>query len=235
MLLEAEQGALIRTSTGAPFTLWKPRLADYVLEMTRHSGIIYPKDAGIMLLWGDVGPGMTVLEAGIGSGALTLYLLRAVGATGRVLSYETRTDFIPLALNNIRGFMGDPENLTVRERDVTEELEDQEIDRVLLDVPEPWRALPGATRALVPGGIFLAYNPSIVQVQRTVEAISASGWYEAPEVLESFFRPWKVEGQAVRPEQTMVGHTGFITLARRLDRPWKRGQQPESPEPPDLS
>jgi tRNA (adenine57-N1/adenine58-N1)-methyltransferase catalytic subunit len=224
-ILGAEHGALIRTSTGAPFTIWRPRLADYVVEMTRHSGVIYPKDAGVILLWGDIGPGMTVLEAGLGSGALSLYLLRAVGQTGKVVSYETRADFIPLAKKNIEGFQGPAANHLIRERDVTEPIVDGPLDRVVLDVPEPWRAVPSALDALVPGGMFLSYNPSIVQVQQTVETLGACGWFEAPEVLETLYRPWKVEGQAVRPEQTMVGHTGFIVIARRLARPWARAQR----------
>ncbi|MFN0071763.1 MAG: tRNA (adenine-N1)-methyltransferase [Chloroflexota bacterium] len=229
-ILEADQGALIRTNTGTPFTVWRPRLSDYVLEMTRHSGVIYPKDAGVILLWGDIGPGMTVLEAGLGSGALALYLLRAVGPGGRVISYETRADFIELARTNIRGFQGEPANHEIRQQDVTEPLLDASLDRVILDVPEPWRALPGAIEALLPGGIFLSFNPSILQVQQTVEAINASGWFESAEVLETFYRPWKVEGQAVRPEQTMVGHTGFITLARRLAIPLARGRRAAAPE-----
>jgi tRNA (adenine57-N1/adenine58-N1)-methyltransferase catalytic subunit len=224
-LLGAEQGALIRTSTGAPFTVWRPRLSDYVLEMTRHSGVIYPKDAGVILLWGDIGPGMTVLEAGLGSGALSLYLLRAVGETGRVISYETREDFVDLARRNIDGFQGAPTNHVIRIRDVTEPIEDSPLDRVVLDVPEPWRAIPGAVEALAPGGLFLSYNPSIVQVQQTVEGLNACGWFEAAEVLETLYRPWKVDGQAVRPEQTMVGHTGFIVVARRLAKPWARGDR----------
>jgi tRNA (adenine57-N1/adenine58-N1)-methyltransferase len=222
-ILDAEQGALIRTSTGAPFTVWRPRLSDYVLEMTRHSGVIYPKDAGVILLWGDIGPGMTVLEAGLGSGALSLYLLRAVGETGRVISYETREDFVDLARRNIEGFQGPPANHLIRVRDVNETIEDGPLDRVVLDVPEPWRAIPGSVEALIPGGLFLSYNPSIVQVQQTVSALSSSGWFEAPEALETLYRPWKVDGQAVRPEQTMVGHTGFIVVARRLAKPWARG------------
>jgi len=223
-ILSAEQGALIRTSTGTPFTVWRPRLSDYVLEMTRHSGVIYPKDAGVILLWGDIGPGMRVLEAGLGSGALSLYLLRAVGDQGLVISYETRSDFIQLAKKNIEGFQGPPTNHLVRERDVTVKIEDAPLDRIVLDVPEPWCAVPSAIEALVPGGLFLSFNPSIVQVQQTVETINASGWFETPEVLETLYRPWKVEGQAVRPEQTMVGHTGFIVVARRLARPWARGR-----------
>jgi tRNA (adenine57-N1/adenine58-N1)-methyltransferase catalytic subunit len=222
-LLDAEQGALVRTSTGAPFTIWRPRLSDYVLEMTRHSGVIYPKDAGVILLWGDIGPGMIVLEAGLGSGALTLYLLRAVGQTGRVISYETREDFVDLARKNINGFQGPPANHVIRVRDVNGVIEDAPLDRVVLDVPEPWRAIPSCVEALSPGGLFLTYNPSIVQVQQTVETLNACGWFEAPEVLETLYRPWKVEGQAVRPEQTMVGHTGFIVIARRLAKPWARG------------
>jgi tRNA (adenine57-N1/adenine58-N1)-methyltransferase len=222
-LLNAENGALIRTSTGAPFTIWRPRLSDYVLEMTRHSGVIYPKDAGVILLWGDIGPGMTVLEAGLGSGALSLYLLRAVGQTGRVFSYETREDFIELARKNIDGFQGPPSNHFIRLRDVNASIKDGPLDRVVLDLPEPWRAIPSSVDALTPGGLFLSYNPSIVQAQQTVETLNACGWFESPEVLETLYRPWKVEGPAVRPEQTMVGHTGFIVVARRLARPWARG------------
>jgi tRNA (adenine57-N1/adenine58-N1)-methyltransferase catalytic subunit len=229
-ILGAEHGTLIRTSTGAPFTVWRPRLADYVIEMTRHSGVIYPKDAGVILLWGDIAPGMTVLEAGLGSGALSLYLLRAVGEQGKLISYETRADFIPLAVKNIEGFQGPPANHLIRERNITEPIEDAPLDRVVLDVPEPWGAIPAIMEALVPGGIFLSYNPSIVQVQQTVETLSSCGWFEAPEVLETLYRPWKVEGQAVRPEQTMVGHTGFIVVARRLARPWARATRFE-PEP----
>jgi tRNA (adenine57-N1/adenine58-N1)-methyltransferase len=234
-LFSADQGALIRTSTGAPFTVWRPRLSDYVLEMTRHSGVIYPKDAGVILLWGDIGPGMTVLEAGLGSGALSLYLLRAVGQTGRVISYETRDDFVELARRNIAGFQGPPSNHVIRVRDVNEPIPDAPLDRVILDVPEPWRAVPASVTALTAGGLFLSYNPSIVQVQQTVETLSASGWFEAPEVLETLYRPWKVEGQAVRPEQTMVGHTGFIVVARRLAKPWARGARKQEQEPQSAS
>lgn len=222
-LIDAADGALIRTSTGAPFTVWRPRLMDWVLEMPRQTGIIYPKDAAVMLLWGDVFPGATVLEAGIGSGALTQILLRAVGREGRVISYDTRADFIALAMNNIRAFDGEPCNLLVRERDVTEGIVDADIDRIILDVPEPWRVIPGAIEALVPGGILVAFTPSIVQVDQTVTALHDCGWFERAETLESLYRPWHVDGQAIRPVQQMVGHTGFLTFARKLAQPWRRG------------
>lgn len=222
-LIDADEGSLIRTSTGAPYTVWRPRLADWLLEMPRQTGIIYPKDAAVILLWGDVFPGATVLEAGIGSGALTQVLLRAVGRDGRVISYETRADFIALALNNVRWFSGEPHNLLVRERDVTEGIVDSEIDRVILDVPEPWRVVPGAIEALVPGGMFIAYTPSVVQVEQTATALHDCGWFERSETVEVLYRPWHVDGQAIRPAQQMVGHTGFLTFARKLAQPWRRG------------
>lgn len=223
-LIDLEDGSLLRTSTGAPFTAWRPRLADYVLEMPRQTGIIYPKDGAAIISWGDIGPGMTVLEAGLGSGALTLLLLRTVAATGRVISYEMRGEFIELALRNIRGFAGEPSNLLIRERDITDGIVDHDIDRIVLDLPEPWTVIATAIEALVPGGAVICYSPSVVQVQQTVETIRASGWFEAPEVIETLYRGWHVEGQAVRPEQQMVGHTGFLTMARRLAKPWLRGK-----------
>lgn len=224
-LIDVDDGSLLRTSTGAPYTVWHPRLADYVLEMPRQTGIVYPKDGAAIVSWGDIGPGMTVLESGLGSGSLTLVLLRAVGNTGKVISYETRGEFIELALRNIRGFAGEPGNLLIRERDITDGIVDLAIDRIVLDLPEPWTVIETAIEALVPGGVIICYSPSIVQVMQTVEAIRVSGWFEAPEVIETLYRGWHVEGQAVRPEQQMVGHTGFLTLARRLARPWLRGKK----------
>lgn len=227
-LLEQPEGTIVRSSSGTPLTVWRPRLADYVLDMPRHTAIVYPKDAAIMLMWADVFPGATVLEAGIGSGSLTLMLLRAVGREGRVISYESRPEFIQMALANIRGLLGEPNNLLIRERDIREGIVDKEIDRILLDIPEPWVVIREIVQSLVPGGILATYLPSIVQVQQTVETLDESGWFEPPEVLEVLYRPWHVRGQAVRPVQQMVAHTGFLTVARRRATAWPRRRAAES-------
>ena len=170
-------GALIRSNQGARFAAVRPRLLDYLFAMPRRSGIVYPKDAAQLVAWADIGPGLRVLEAGVGSGALTLALLRAVGERGQVIGYEQRADFIELALNNIRGF-GDGAsttpglgNLLLRERDVYAGLVDGELDRVVLDLAEPWRVLPHLPGALRQGGWLCAYTPSIVQAAQLVEEL----------------------------------------------------------------
>jgi tRNA (adenine57-N1/adenine58-N1)-methyltransferase len=215
-LIGEDEGLFVRTSTGVAYVAVRPRLSDYALEMPRSTAIVYPKDVGIILVWADIYPGATVLEAGLGSGALTLALLRAVGPNGRVIVYEARGEFIGPALANIHGFGEPPANLLIRERDVYEGIEDEAVDRLVLDVPEPWRVVPHALAALRSGGIAAFYSPSIVQVQRTVEALEGSGGFGQLETLEVIYRPWQVKGQAVRPVQQMVSHTAFLTFARRV-------------------
>jgi tRNA (adenine57-N1/adenine58-N1)-methyltransferase catalytic subunit len=210
------EGVQVRSSQGREFSAVRPRLVDFVLEMPRRSGIVYPKDAAQIMAWADVGPGMRVLESGVGSGALTLALLRSVGERGEVIGYEQRADFIELALRNVRSFSGTAGNLLIRERDVYEGLVDGELDRVVLDLPEPWRVLPHLPNALKPGGWVCAYNPSIVQSMRFVEAAREARCYVQIEAQEVLVRGWHIHGQAVRPEQQMVGHTGFISVARLL-------------------
>lgn len=218
-LIGEEDGVFLRSSTGAPFIAVRPRLSDYVLEMPRSTAIVYPKDVGIILVWADIYPGATVLEAGLGSGSLTLALLRAVGPTGRVIAYENRGEAIGPALENIRGFGEAPANLLIRESDIYEGIVDVDIDRLVLDVPEPWLVVPHSLAALRAGGIAAFYSPSIIQVQRTVEALAESGGYAQTETLEVIYRPWQIKGQAVRPVQQMVSHTGFLTFARRVATP----------------
>ena len=220
-LIGEDEGLTVRTQSGAVYVAVRPRLADYALEMSRNTAIVYPKDVGMILVWGDIYPGATVLEAGLGSGALTLALLRAVGPTGRVVVYEARAEFVAPGLRNVHGFGEPPANLLVRERDVYDgiDLEDRDLDRLVLDVPAPWRVVPHALDALRPGGIAAFYSPSIVQVQQTVQALETSGGFGQIETLEVLYRPWQVKGQAVRPLQQMVGHTGFLTFARRLAAP----------------
>lgn len=253
-IIGAREGVLVRSSTGATYLVFRPRLADYALEMPRRSAIIYPKDIGFILVWGDIYPGATVVESGLGSGSLTLALLRAVGSTGQVIVYEQRADMIPPALLNIRGFtppyglsdlpgddqldlltdiealepedddaVSDPPNLIVRNRDVYEGIDETDVDRMVLDLAEPWRVLPHALDALRPGAVLVCYSPSIIQVQRTVEALVDTRGFAQTETLEVLYRPWHLKGQAVRPVQNMVSHTAFLTFTRRLAA---RGRRP---------
>jgi len=211
-------GSLIRSSQGRDFAAVRPRLLDAIFEMPRRSGIVYPKDAAHLLLWADIGPGMRVLESGTGSGALTLVLLRAVGERGQVIGYEQRADFVQLTLSNVQTF-ATASNLLLRERDVYEGLIDGDLDRVVLDLPEPWRLLPHLPGKLRPGGWVVAYNPSVIQVQQFSDAVRATRQYVQLETNEVLLRGWHVLEQAVRPEQQMVGHTGFVTVARLLATP----------------
>jgi tRNA (adenine57-N1/adenine58-N1)-methyltransferase len=207
-------GTRVRSSQGRTFVAVRPRLMDAILEMPRKSGIVYPKDAAHLITWADVAPGQRVLESGVGSGALTLALLRAVGDKGQVIGYEQRSDFIQLALSNVHTFATNSGNLLLRERNVYDGLVDQGLDRVVLDVPEPWRVLPHVPGALEQGGWIAAYNPSILQVSQFVDALRETQRYVQVETHEVLLRGWHIQGAAVRPEHEMVGHTGFVTVAR---------------------
>jgi tRNA (adenine57-N1/adenine58-N1)-methyltransferase len=215
-LIGREDGVTVRTSMGARLVAVRPTLAEYVLKMPRGAQVIYPKDLGPILMLADVFPGARVLESGVGSGALTTTLLRAVGADGHVLGYEVRPEFADRAVRNVEGFLGAGQPLTVEVRDTYEGIDASDLDRILLDLPEPWRVVKHAQAALRPGGILLAYLPTIGQVMRLREelATSAFGMVETVEVLQ---RPWHVDGQSVRPDHRMVGHTGFLTHGRLLE------------------
>jgi tRNA (adenine57-N1/adenine58-N1)-methyltransferase catalytic subunit len=214
-LLGEEEGATVRTSLGARLVAVRPTLAEYILKMPRGAQVIYPKDLGPILMLADVFPGARVLESGVGSGALTTTLLRAVGPHGHVTGYELREEFAERARRNIEGFLGPGQPLDLEVRDAYEGIDDVDLDRVLLDVPEPWRAVKHAEAALRPGGILLAYLPTIGQVTRLREELASSsfGMAETVEVLQ---RAWHVDGQSVRPDHRMVAHTGFLTHARLL-------------------
>lgn len=217
-LIGVREGSLVRTSTGRAVVVVRPRQMDAILSMPRKSGIVYPKDAALLVTWADIRPGHRVLESGIGSGALTLALLRAVGPGGQVIGYEQRADFLDLALSNVRAF-GDPDvgNLLLRERDVYTGLVDGDLDRVVLDLPEPWHVVQHLPGHLKQGGWVCAYNPSVVQVMQLTDALLAARSFVQVESLEVLVRPWHVRGSAVRPLQQMVGHTGFITVARLVE------------------
>jgi tRNA (adenine57-N1/adenine58-N1)-methyltransferase catalytic subunit len=214
-LIGLAEGTTVRTTLGARLMAVRPTLSEYVLEMPRGAQVIYPKDLGPILMLADIFPGANVLESGVGSGALTLALLRAVGASGHVTGYEIRDDFARRARTNIEGFLGTDVPLTIDVRDVYSGIDVGDLDRVLLDLPEPWRVVKHAEEALHSGGILLAYLPTIGQVARLREELagSAFGMIETLEVLQ---RTWHVDGQSVRPDHRMVAHTGFLTHARLL-------------------
>ena len=211
-LIGAEEGATVAASTGRRFLALRPTLAEVVLKMPRGAQVIYPKDLGAILLAADIGPGTRVLEAGVGSGALSMAMVRA-GAD--VLGYELRADFAERARANVRAYLGPRAPYTVEERDVYEGIDAAGLDRVVLDLPEPWRVVPHAAKALRPGGILFSYLPSITQVVDLRVALERHGFALA-ETSELLRRTWHIEARSVRPDHRMVAHTGFLTTARLL-------------------
>jgi tRNA (adenine57-N1/adenine58-N1)-methyltransferase len=216
-LIGSPEGVVVRASGGTAYLALRPLLADYVLSMPRGAQVVYPKDAAEVVAFGDIFPGARVVEAGAGSGALTCSLLRAVGEGGLVSSYERRADFAAVAQANVERFFGGPHpawRLTVG--DLAGSLMDQEVDRVVLDMLAPWEVLDAVSAALLPGGVIVCYVATTTQLARTVEALRTHGTFTEPAAWESLLRPWHVEGLAVRPDNRMVGHTGFLVTSRRL-------------------
>jgi tRNA (adenine57-N1/adenine58-N1)-methyltransferase len=230
-IIGGTEGASVAGSTGRLFLVVRPTLSDVVLKMPRGAQVIYPKDLGAILLAADIGPGMRVLEAGVGSGALSMALLR-VGAD--VIGYEIRPDFAGVARANVAAWSGADVSYRVEERDVYGGIDEVELDRIVLDLPEPWRVLAHAEKALRPGGILLAYLPTINQVA-TLRATMTRSAFGMAETSETLRRTWHVEERSVRPDHRMVGHTGFLTTARLLVPPESdvTGSMEESaPTPP---
>jgi len=216
-LIGAPEGSVVHSTANTGYLAFRPLLADFVLSMPRGAQVIYPKDAAQIVGFGDVGPGMRVLEAGAGSGALTCSLLRAVGSGGSVTSYERREDFADVARGNVEAFFGEvPANWSLRLGDLAEHPAEAVVDRVVLDMLEPWAVLPTVAAALRPGGVLVGYVATTTQLSTYVEALRAQGVWTEPHAWESLLRPWHAVGLAVRPEHRMVAHTAFLVTARRL-------------------
>ncbi len=215
-LLGGPEGVVVTIGVTRYLAL-RPLLSDYVLSMPRGAQVVYPKDAGQIVQLADVFPGAHVVEAGVGSGALSMSLLRAVGEHGRLSSYERRPDFAEIARRNVERFFGEPHpawSITVG--DLAEALDERDVDRVVLDMLAPWEVVDAVSRALRPGGLVCCYVATTTQLSATVEALRTHGTYTEPQSWESMVRGWHVEGLAVRPEHRMIGHTGFLCTSRRL-------------------
>ena len=229
-----EEGTVLTTDTGHELLLLRPLLADYVLSMPRGAQVVYPKDSGQIIAMGDIFPGARVLEAGVGSGALTMSLLSAIGESGRLLSIERRDDFARIAASNVDSwFEGHHPAWELRTGDFAEvtanHVADASVDRIVLDMLAPWENVGESARVLVPGGLLLAYAATTPQLSRTVEALRHCGLFTEPESWESMVRTWNVDGLSVRPDHRMVAHTGFLLTARRLaagSRPLTRKRPP---------
>jgi tRNA (adenine57-N1/adenine58-N1)-methyltransferase len=216
-LIGLPEGSVVSTSAGLKFTAFIPLLTDYVLSMPRGATIVYPKDSAMIVGFADIFPGARVLEAGVGSGALTLSLLRAVGPDGHVHSVERREEFAENAKSNIENYFGGaPANWSLDIGSVQEKEFSEDFDRVILDMLAPWECVQLAAKVLRPGGVFMAYVATTTQLSATAEALKNDGHFTEPESFESMVRGWHHEGLAVRPQQRMIGHTGFLIFARRM-------------------
>lgn len=214
-LIGQPEGSVITSAAGTGYLALRPLLTDYVLSMPRGAAVIYPKDAAQIVHWGDIFPGATVLEAGAGSGALTCSLLRAVGIEGTVISYEVRQDHADHAIRNVERFFGQrPANWSLTVANMNEHV--GKVDRIVLDMLEPWSVLETVAEQLVPGGVLTVYVPTTTQLSRIAEDLRAHGGFTEPAAWESLHRPWHLVGLAVRPEHRMMGHTAFLLTSRRL-------------------
>lgn len=216
-LIGATEGTLVRSATNTRLRVFRPTAADWTLKAPRGAQVIYPKDQALIVGLTDIGPGMTVIEAGAGSGALTCALLDAVGPDGHVISFEVRDDHADVAERNVRRRYGTlPDTWTLRRADVVAGLTQEQCHRLVLDLLEPWEVAKMAAEALYPGGLLCAYTPTVPQVMRLHEALDGDARWGRAETVEALVRPWNVAGLSVRPAHRMVAHTAFLTTARRL-------------------
>jgi len=220
-LIGRPEGVVVTSTGGTPYLAFRPLLSDFVLSMPRGAAVVYPKDAAMIVGYADVFPGARVIEAGAGSGALSCSLLRAVGETGVVYSYERREDFAAVAVKNVERFFGSAHpawRLTVGDlvQSLAADPPNEPVDRVVLDMLSPWECLDAVAQVLLPGGLVCCYVATTTQLSRVVESLREDGRFAEPASWETMLRTWHVEGLAVRPDHRMIGHTGFLVTARRL-------------------
>jgi tRNA (adenine57-N1/adenine58-N1)-methyltransferase len=228
-LIGKPDGWLVTLSRGKRMLALRPTLGDYVLKMPRGAQVLYQKDLALIPMWADIYPGARVFESGTGSGALTMALLRAVGPKGTVITYEMRDDFSRTALTNIERYMGAVPNLYPFRKNAYEGIDVPEdgrlFDRIVLDLPEPWQVVPHAVTALRSGGMYLSFVPTVPQVVQTVEALERAAVFGMIHTFETLLRTWSIQGRSVRPDHRMVAHSGFITVARKVDAEWHMGSR----------
>ena len=216
-LIGLPEGSIVATSGELKFQAFRPLLADYVLSMPRGATIVYPKDAAMIIGIADIKPGIRVLEAGVGSGALSISILRAVGESGHLHSVEIREDFAKISQENVQNYFGNlPKNWVLTVGALQEQKLDNDYDRVVLDMLSPWECVETSAQALVPGGVLISYVATTTQLSKIAEAIKENGNFTEPESSETIVRGWHHEGLAVRPQHRIIGHTGFLIFTRRM-------------------
>jgi tRNA (adenine57-N1/adenine58-N1)-methyltransferase len=216
-IIGRDEGSLIETNSGTKYQALRPLLTDYVLSMPRGATIVYPKDAALILGFGDIAPGVRVLEAGAGSGALSISLLRAIGESGSLVSYEAREDFLAIAEKNVKNYFGAiPKTWELHLGDVRDCSLTNSFDRIVLDMLAPWDCVELAAKVLKPGGVFISYVATTTQLSRVAEALKDHGSFTEPESFESLIRGWHHEGLAVRPKHQMNAHTAFLLFSRKV-------------------
>ena len=220
-LIGAPEGSVVLNTAGVEYLALRPLLADYVMSMPRGAAVVYPKDSGQIVTMGDIHPGARVVEAGVGSGALSMSLLRAIGERGELISFERREDFAAIAQGNVRAFLGQDHPawrgvIGDLAETLGDEVDEGSVDRVVLDMLAPWECLPAVATALRPGGVLTCYVATTTQLSRIAEALREHGGFTEPSAWESLVRGWHCEGLAVRPQHRMHGHTGFLITSRRL-------------------
>jgi len=216
-IIGKDEGVVVKSNSGTSYQVFRPLLNDYVLSMPRGATIVYPKDSAMILGVADIKPGIRVLEAGVGSGALSISILRAIGEKGILQSVEIREDFAAISEKNVSAYFGGkPANWNLTIGALQDQTYEADFDRVVLDMLSPWECLDVASKALVPGGVFMSYVATTTQLSKIAEAIKESGNFTEPESSETIVRGWHHEGLAVRPQHRMIGHTGFLVFARRM-------------------
>jgi len=229
-IIGVSEGATLLSSSGSQYQAMRPLLNDYLLSMPRGATIIYPKDSAVIVGYADIFPGAKVLEAGAGSGALSISLLRAIGQSGQLTSYEARDEFLENAKSNVKNYFGElPNTWKLIHGRVEEAQFSGQFDRVIFDMLAPWDCLEGAFQALIPGGVLCCYVATTTQLSKTAEALKARGDFSEPESFETLLRSWHHEGLAVRPMHSMNAHTGFLLFTRKLaagNAPIRRKRRP---------